>query len=100
MLRTSLLLAFLLFHLVSFSSGADPRPSFVIYKTSQPIVLDGVVDEEAWSKAELMDELFQQFPYDTSVSRLRTEFRLTYDDNFLYVSAVAYNNTPGDYVIS
>ena len=48
-----------------------------------------------------MDELMQQFPYDTSASKLKTEFRLTYDDQFLYVSAVGYHNsTKGDYVIS
>ncbi len=85
---------------VSFSKDADPRPSFVIYKTSEKIVLDGILDEAAWQKAELMDKLMQQFPYDTSASRLRTEFRITYDDQFLYVSAVAYDNKPGDYVIS
>ncbi|HPI79564.1 MAG TPA: hypothetical protein PLM35_03430 [Cyclobacteriaceae bacterium] len=82
------------------SRPTDPRPSFVIYKTSEKIVLDGVLDEKAWEKAELMDKLMQQFPYDTSASRVRTEFRLTYDDDFLYVSAVAYDNKPGDYVIS
>ncbi len=64
-------------------------------------MLDGVIDEEAWSKAEIMDDLMQQFPYDTSASRLKTEFRLTYDDQFLYVSAVGYHNSAkGDYVIS
>jgi len=84
----------------AFSKGTDPRPSFVIYKTTEKITLDGVLDEAAWEKAELMDKLMQQFPYDTSVSRLRTEFRLTYDDEFLYVSAIAYDNNPGEYVIS
>jgi len=85
---------------VSLSKVADPRPSFVIYKTNEEIVLDGVLDEAAWQKAELMDKLMQQFPYDTSASRVRTEFRITYDDQFLYVSAIAYDNKPGDYVIS
>ncbi|MEZ4972356.1 MAG: DUF5916 domain-containing protein [Cyclobacteriaceae bacterium] len=96
-----LLLSFLAFFCGALiARDADPRPSFTIYKTSEQIVLDGVVDEAAWEKAIIMSDLRQQFPYDTSASRVKTEFRLTYDDNFLYVSAVAYDNTPGKYVIS
>lgn len=77
-----------------------PRPNFTIYKATEKITLDGVLDEEAWSKAEVMTQLMQQFPYDTSASRVKSEFRITHDDHFLYVSAVAYDNRPGDYVIS
>lgn len=100
MSRFYFLFAFLVYSVVSFAQKTNTRPSFVIYKTSDQIVLDGVLDEAAWGQAELMDDLKQQFPYDTSASRVRTEFRLTYDEHFLYVSAVAYDNTPGDYVIS
>lgn len=102
MFRYCFFLSLLIFSQAVASGGgpADPRPSFVIYKTTDKIVLDGVIDEVAWSKAEIMSELMQQFPYDTSASRVKTEFRLTYDDNFLYVSAIAYDNKPGDYVIS
>ncbi|HNP96082.1 MAG TPA: DUF5916 domain-containing protein, partial [Cyclobacteriaceae bacterium] len=100
MFRTVLLSFLAIFSGSLLARDADPRPSFTIYKTSEKIVLDGVVDEAAWEKAVIMSDLRQQFPYDTSASRVRTEFRLTYDDNFLYVSAVAYDNKPGKYVIS
>ena len=75
-------------------------PSFTIYKSSEAIKLDGVVDEASWSSAEVVSDLIQQFPYDTSKSKLRTEFRATYDDDFIYFSVVAYDNHPGSYVIS
>lgn len=101
MLRYFISISLLTFCTLLFAKEVDPRPSFIIYKTSNQITLDGVIDEEAWSKAVVMDELMQQFPYDTSASRLKTQFRLTYDDEFLYVSAVAYHNeSGGDYVIS
>ena len=100
MLRFSFLFFLLFIYGISNAKETDPRPSFIIYKTSDKITLDGVLDEGAWEKAELMNQLMQQFPYDTSASRVRSEFRLTYDDHFLYVSAVAYHNKPGDYVIS
>ncbi len=89
-----------IFSCASTSIAADPKPSFTIYKTSVKIVLDGVLDEEAWGKAEMMDGLMQQFPYDTSASRLRTEYRITYDEHFLYIGAIAYDNKPGEYVVT
>lgn len=92
---------FLALGISTMTWAADPRPSFTIYKTTEPIRLDGILDEAAWSKAEIMDDLMQQFPYDTSVSRVKTEFRVTHDDNFIYVSAVAYHNKPGgEYVMT
>jgi hypothetical protein len=84
------------------SSLAKPpdRPSFTIKRSVDLIKLDGILDEASWKEAEMTDHLIQQFPYDTSRARARTEFRLTYDDRFLYVSAIAYDKVPGKYVMS
>lgn len=76
------------------------RPSFQIHRAETPISLDGRLEEPAWQAAEIVTELIQQFPYDTSASRLRTEFRVAYDDQFLYVGITAYDNVKGPYVIS
>jgi Domain of unknown function (DUF5916) len=76
------------------------RPSFTIKRAVDVIKLDGVIDEESWTAAEVMSELIQQFPNDTSRSKLRTEFRATYDDDFVYFSAMAYDNVKGGYVLS
>ncbi|MBX2898732.1 MAG: carbohydrate binding family 9 domain-containing protein [Cyclobacteriaceae bacterium] len=84
----------------SHVQAQQPRPAFTILKTDTPIILDGVVDEPAWGTAQVISELRQQFPYDTLPAKARTEFRLTYDDEFLYVSAKAYDNVKGGYVIS
>lgn len=65
-----------------------------------PVVIDGVIEEESWKEADMRSELMQQYPYDTSRSQLRTEFRATYDENFVYFSVVAHDNKPGGYVVS
>ena len=77
-----------------------PVPAFTIKKTTGTIQLDGVLDEVDWQRAEIVDELYQQFPNDTSKSVVRTEFRATHDDHFIYFSAVSYDNRKGGYVIS
>lgn len=85
----------IIFLFISFGSVSQQRPTFSIKKSAKPIVLDAVLDEDAWQQAEIVSELIQQFPYDTSKSKVRTEFRATYDDHFIYFSAVAYDNKPG-----
>lgn len=84
----------------AYSIPPKDRPSFTIARAQDVIKLDGVVDEKSWASAAVVSELIQQFPYDTSASRVRTEFRATYDDNFLYFSAMAYDNRKGGYVVS
>ncbi|MEQ8302799.1 MAG: DUF5916 domain-containing protein [Cyclobacteriaceae bacterium] len=96
-------LVFWFFTFSAFSqvhSRVGPRPSFKIYKATSAIELDGALDEDSWKDAVVMDQLMQQFPYDTSASRVRTEFRMTHDDQFIYIGAIAYDNNPGPYVIS
>lgn len=61
-----------------------------IKKTDQPIQLDGVLDEAAWQQAQVAEDFFQGFPYDTSFALSKTRARLTFDDNYLYVAAECY----------
>lgn len=79
---------------------AQSRPSFYIHRATGIIKVDGLIDEDSWRDAEVVKELMQQFPYDTSGSAVRTEFRATYDDAFLYFSVIAFDNKPGGHVIS
>ena len=76
------------------------RPSFSIHKATDAVKIDAALDEASWKNAEKIDQLMQQFPYDTSRSKLRTEFRATYDDNFIYIAAICHDDIPDkDYVI-
>ena len=86
--------------LTAVLARAQQVPSFQIRKAASPIRIDGRIDEASWKEAEVVSDLFQQFPYDTSRSAVRTEFRATYDDQFIYFSAVAFDNRPGRYVVS
>lgn len=97
-MRLGLALVALLFGSTLFAQPS--RPSFTIHRSTDAIKLDGIIDEESWKAADVTSELIQQFPNDTSKSKLRTEFRATYDDHFIYFSATAYDNVKGGYVLS
>ena len=70
-----------------------------IKKSAEPIVLDGEINELAWQEAEIARDFVQQFPYDTAQAVTRTEVRVTYNDQFLYISAVCWDDEAGDYVV-
>jgi hypothetical protein len=61
------------------------------HRTATPVRLDGVLDEEVWQNSLPAQDFFQKFPFDTSFARIKTEARIAYDKNFIYVSAVCYH---------
>ena len=64
---------------------ADKR--FEILRDSAPIVVDGKLDEEVWSRAAIVDDLHQVDPFEYAAPSQRTEVRLFYDDDTLYIGA-------------
>ena len=51
--------------------------------------IDGIIDEVEWSNSIANESFLQQEPYNLADPTVRTESRVMYDDNFLYV---AFNN--------
>ncbi|GAB1444512.1 MAG: carbohydrate binding family 9 domain-containing protein [Cyclobacteriaceae bacterium] len=70
-------------------------PGLSISKIDEDIVIDGNLDECIWNDAEVADNFMQFFPSDTSYAQLKTEIRMAYDDNNIYIAAKMYNNSPG-----
>lgn len=72
-----------------------------IQKTDFPIVIDGRMEEPGWQNAEKATDFFMITPMDTTYANLKTEVRLTYDDENIYIFAVNYlsENFQGEYVV-
>ncbi|MEJ7643159.1 MAG: DUF5916 domain-containing protein [Chryseolinea sp.] len=64
-----------------------------------PINIDGILDEEPWLQAEVAADFYMVLPMDTSKARVRTEVRMTYDDQHLYLIATCYHLLPGRYFV-
>lgn len=87
---------------ISFSSNSqntdnDKKYQLHIKKAIGKIILDGKLDEEDWKKADIADNFWQAQPYDSSRAINQTEARLTFDDNYLYISGVCHQ--PKKYVV-
>ncbi|MDP6580958.1 MAG: carbohydrate binding family 9 domain-containing protein, partial [Vicinamibacterales bacterium] len=64
-------------------------------RTTRPPRLDGVLDEEEWAAAAVLDEFIQQEPSEGDPATERTVVRLMYDESALYIGVEALDSLPG-----
>ncbi len=57
-------------------------------------ILDGVLDEAAWNAAEVIDAFVQQEPDEGAPASERTEARILYDGENLYIGVRAFDSEP------
>jgi hypothetical protein len=65
----------------------QPRqvPHLAVARASKPPLIDGRLDDAAWQTAAASDAFTQQSPFDGSKPSERTEMRVLYDDDALYI---------------
>ncbi|MFC0183289.1 Carbohydrate family 9 binding domain-like [Pseudarcicella hirudinis] len=66
-----------------------------IQRASSPIRIDGILNESSWQNAEAAKDFYMITPMDTSHANVKTEVRLTYDDQNIYMSAICYKSEKG-----
>ncbi len=71
-----------------------PRPTVVAVRVSQRISLDGVLDEPAWSTAVPATDFYQVDPEEGRPASERTEVRIVYDSDNLYIGAFFHDHFP------
>lgn len=78
----------------------QPGTALSIKKAKGKILLDGQLNESDWQEADIADNWYKNFPVDTVPADYQTEARLTFDDEFLYVSFVCYDDETPDIISS
>ncbi|WP_207435261.1 DUF5916 domain-containing protein [Sabulibacter ruber] len=63
-------------------------------RTTTPPKLDGLPTEDVWQQATPATDFTQNEPVNGAPSRERTEVRILYDDEAIYVGAMLYDRTP------
>lgn len=92
----------LLITLITFSVIAQKKNAQYKYhlnKTSSEIKVDGVEDDLAWRASEVATDFYMVLPMDTSRAKVKTEVRMTYDDQHLYLLATCFHSLPGPYMV-
>lgn len=72
--------------------------SLRIHKISEPVTIDGEMNEPFWKGADVALDFTTTFPVDTGLSSAKTEVRMACDQRYLYITAVCYQRRE-DYTI-
>ena len=71
----------------------DP-PAAVIQKASSPVAVDGVLNEAAWLESTPIGEIVQREPQPGAPASERTEVKLLYDQDNLYIGVTCFDSDP------
>ena len=75
------------------SAGLNIRPVLTISKcTNSAIKIDGVLSEPEWESCETATDFVEIEPGDNVKSKVITEVKLIYDDNYLYAAFICYDD--------
>jgi hypothetical protein len=70
-----------------------------IQKTTGKVVIDGVLNEQAWFDAAAVSDFMMCNPFDSLCAQVRTDVKMSYDDKFIYISAECFLKEPGAFVV-
>jgi hypothetical protein len=65
---------------------APPLRQFQVTRATSPVKIDGVLDEEAWKSALVIDLPYEWFPGTNTAPPVKTEALVTFDSDNLYVA--------------
>jgi hypothetical protein len=77
---------------------SDQKKQYKATRILVPPVINGILDDEAWKAGTWEDEFTQHEPYNGGKSSQRTEFKILFDENNLYVAFKAYDTSPDSIV--
>lgn len=69
----------------------NDRKQIDILRTEEKIEIDGELNEAFWSKSAIATDFIQHTPLTGSASIRKTEVRIAYDNDAIYVSAVLFD---------
>src|SRR4051812_9419006 len=77
---------------------AERHRSFAASRTPTPPKVDGKLDDPAWLAAPVERRFIQNFPVERVAPSQRTELRVLYDDDALYIG-VRCNDSEADRIV-
>jgi hypothetical protein len=86
----------LAFNCFSQTHGINRQKQIIhIYRTTEAIQIDGLLDEKVWSQAEKATQFQRVLPTDTGFAMSKTVVMLTYDKTYLYIGIICYDSIRG-----
>ncbi|MCK5840137.1 MAG: hypothetical protein KAG99_09820, partial [Bacteroidales bacterium] len=83
--------SFLIFLFLVGSLYSSSQEQYFVKRISEPIKLDGISNEPAWDDVAPLPVVMFSPNFGNDPSE-RTEIRISYDDNYVYVSGRLYDS--------
>jgi hypothetical protein len=77
--------------LVCVQSFSQPKKLEAV-KTNQPPRIDGILDDAVWQPSPVATDFVQNFPQTGQPASLKTEVRILYDNNAIYIGAMLHDD--------
>jgi len=98
-MKRTFIISLLILLILSSASGQTPdKKQYTATQISSPPVINGILDDEAWKTGTWEDNFTQNEPYNGRPATQRTEFKILFDENSLYVAIKAYDTSPDSIV--
>ena len=82
--------------LTAQEAGDDRTDKHIVAaKTDIPPVIDGVLNDETWSGATVIEDIHQIRPFEYQAPTQRTRFYLAYDNDNIYIAMRAWGYQSG-----
>lgn len=87
---------FFIFLLISAGAFAQSTNKKIIQATriNKSPKIDGVLDDDIWIDKPLATDFIQQFPYQDKQATFRSEVKIVYNDEAVYIGAMLYDSSP------
>jgi len=83
----------------TYAQKINSRFKLHIHKTTEPVLIDGIMNDAAWQEAETAGNFFMVLPMDTSKARVNTEVKMAYDKENLYIIALCHLPAKRPYMV-
>jgi hypothetical protein len=93
-LQMFLLLTAVPAHLAGQQVSDPTPPTAVAVRSEEPITVDGLLIEPAWTKAMVLDRFVQREPVEGQMATERTEVRILYDPSHIAIAIRCYDRRP------
>ncbi|MCU0459793.1 MAG: carbohydrate binding family 9 domain-containing protein [Bacteroidales bacterium] len=94
----SILLILLLLPAVAVSAQEYEKKVYTASRANTPPVINGELDDQAWTEGEWGGDFMQFEPYEGVAPKQKTEFKILYDDNNIYVALKMWDTAPDSIV--
>jgi hypothetical protein len=75
--------------LAAQTTSSPEKPVLPISRTTSPVQIDGQ-EEDLWQQAQTTSPFLNKWPLDSGFAEAKTEVKMMYDDQFIYLLAVNY----------